>query len=126
MEKLTHLTLLPLERKTRLKERKREGKLNLKGSGGRCSFVLSQVQDKEKKPYVLISNRTSNLRISRSNALPLSYRDSTTSYATTSLCDTHSAYTFDKQCRNRLMCERTKTETTRINIVLSHFAQLKI
>ena len=43
MEKLTHLTLLPLERKTRLKERKREDKLNLKGSGGRCSFVLSQV-----------------------------------------------------------------------------------
>ena len=118
MEKLTHLTLLPLERKTRLKERKREGKLNLKGSGGRCSFVLSQVQD--------ISNRTSNLRISRSNALPLSYRDFTTSYATTSICDTHPAYTFDKQCRNRLMCERTKTETTRINIVLSHFAQLKI
>ena len=39
MEKLTHLTLLPLERKTRLKERKRQGKLNLKGSGGRCSFV---------------------------------------------------------------------------------------
>lgn len=78
-----------------------------------------------KKPYVLISNRTSNLRISRSNALPLSYRDFTTSYATTSICDTHPAYTFDKQCRNRLMCERTKTETTRINIVLSHFAQLK-
>ena len=39
MEKLTHLTLLPLERKTRLKERKREGKLNLKGSGGRCCLV---------------------------------------------------------------------------------------
>lgn len=70
-----------------------------------------------KKPYVLISKR--------SNALPLSYRDFTTSYATTSICDTHPAYTFDKQCRNRLMCERTKTETTRINIVLSHFAQLK-
>ena len=35
--------LLPFERKTKLKERKREGKLNLKGSGGRCSFVLSQV-----------------------------------------------------------------------------------
>ena len=35
--------LLPFERKTRLKERKREGKFNLEGSGERCSLVLSQV-----------------------------------------------------------------------------------
>ena len=41
-------------------------------------FVLSQAWDKEKF-WVLMRNRTSNFRIPRSDALPLSHRDSTVS-----------------------------------------------
>ena len=42
-------------------------------------FVLSRAWDKEKKIWVPMKNRTSDLRIPRSDALPLSHIDSTVS-----------------------------------------------
>ena len=48
--------------------------------GEKCIFDLSQVRNKEKF-WVPLRNQTSDLRISQSDALPLSHRDSTVSKA---------------------------------------------
>ena len=42
-------------------------------------FIFSRALDDEKHSRILMRNRTSDLRIPRSDALPLSHRDSTMS-----------------------------------------------
>ena len=64
-------------------------------------------------------NYSSILRISASDALPPSHRDTTLKYAITrSIGNTFPAYSYDKQWQKRHMGEQNKIETRRRNIFL--------
>ena len=86
-------------------------------------IILVSSVGKIKKIKIRTRNQASILRISPSDALLLSHRATTLKYAITrSICNTFPAYSYDKQCQKRHMCEQNKIETRRRNIFLYRYS----
>ena len=71
--------------------------------------LISSEGDKEENFSVPTRNQTSDLGVQAPIPYPLSHKESTVTHAKTrSICDTCSAYSYDKECQNALCVNRIR------------------